>query len=69
MCIVDNSGSMSSENKMKLVRKSLRYLMKVLNDKDRLSIITFSLHAKIRCGFLRNSIENKEKLKNIVKRI
>lgn len=63
VCVVDNSASMSSENKMKLVRKSLRYLLKILNEKDRIAIITFSMHAKIRSGFLRNSIENKQKIK------
>lgn len=40
ICIVDHSGSMSGE-KIDLVRKTLDYLMSLLNEKDRLSIIQF----------------------------
>ena len=60
---------MSSENKIKLVRKSLRYLLKVLSEQDRICIITYSMHAKIRTGFLQNKLENKVKLKAVIKKI
>lgn len=63
ICVVDNSASMSEESKMKLVRKSLRYILKILNENDRICIITYSKSSKIRTGFMKNTIENKQQLK------
>lgn len=58
---------MCESNKLKLVRKSLRYLLKILNENDRICIITYSKNSKIRTSFMRNSIENKPKIKKIIK--
>lgn len=44
ICVVDNSGSMAGE-KARMVRKSLKCLLKVLSDKDRLCIITFDTYS------------------------
>lgn len=68
VCVVDNSGSMSGE-KLKLVQNSLRYLTKILNDEDRISIVSFESYSKIEIGWTRNNIENKKKIKNAIKSI
>ena len=46
-CIIDTSGSMADENKLKNVKNSLYYLLDFLCPKDKISIITFSDTAKI----------------------
>lgn len=48
-----------SGTKAKLVRKSLKYLLKILNDKDRICLITYDNNAKVLTPFLRNSENNK----------
>ena len=45
-CIIDISGSMEDENKLKNVKNSLYYLLDFLGPYDKISIITFSNHAK-----------------------
>ena len=45
-CIIDTSGSMADENKLKNVKNSLYYLLDFLCPKDKISIITFSDTAK-----------------------
>ena len=44
-CVIDDSGSMSGE-KAKFVRKSIKYLLKILRDNDRISLISFDSDAK-----------------------
>lgn len=39
ICVIDDSGSMCS--KAKLVRKSLKYLLKILGNNDRICLISF----------------------------
>lgn len=43
--LVDTSGSMSDENKLPLVKQSLRILVEQLREQDRLSIVTYSDNA------------------------
>jgi len=45
-CIIDISGSMEDENKLKNVKNSLYYLLDFLGPQDKISIVTFSEHAK-----------------------
>lgn len=45
-CIIDISGSMEDENKLKNVKNSIYYLLDFLGPQDKISIITFSDHAK-----------------------
>ena len=45
-CIIDTSGSMADENKLKNVKNSLYYLLDFLCPEDKISIITFSDTAK-----------------------
>jgi hypothetical protein len=39
ICVIDDSGSMGE--KAKLVRKSLKYLLKILGENDRICLISF----------------------------
>ncbi|KRX06270.1 hypothetical protein PPERSA_06241 [Pseudocohnilembus persalinus] len=68
VCVIDDSGSMSG-TKAKLVRKSLKYLLKILNDKDRICLITYDNNAKVLTPFLRNSENNKQELKNAIQNV
>ncbi len=43
--LVDTSGSMSDENKLPLVKQSLRILVEQMREQDRLSIVTYSDNA------------------------
>ncbi len=40
--LVDTSGSMYSEDKLELVKKSLKLLSKTMSEKDRISVVTYS---------------------------
>lgn len=55
--------------KAQFVRKSLRYILKILKENDRISLIKFDTQAKILCPLLRNIDENKMQLKNAIKGI
>ena len=46
-CVLDISGSMDDENKLKNVKNSLYYLLDFLGPQDKISIVTFSNIAKI----------------------
>ena len=65
VCVIDDSGSMSG-TKAKLVRKSLKYLIKLLNEDDRICIISFDSTGKILTPFLRNKKSNKKQLKDAI---
>ncbi len=43
--LVDTSGSMSDQNKLPLVKQSLRILVEQMREQDRLSIVTYSDNA------------------------
>lgn len=68
VCVIDDSGSMSGK-KAQLVRKSLKYLLKLLNSNDRICLISYDCNAKVLTPFLRNNEENKEDLKKAIKYI
>ncbi len=40
--LVDTSGSMDSEDKLELVKKSVKMLSKTMSEKDRISVVTYS---------------------------
>ncbi len=46
VCVIDTSGSMAGE-KLRLVKKSLDYVIDQLGKGDRMSLITFSGEAKV----------------------
>ena len=66
ICIVDISGSMSSNNKMELVKESLKYLVNLMNSQDRLAIVTFDSTSYTLLGFTQMIDSNKE---NVIKKI
>ena len=51
VCVIDVSGSMAGE-KLRLVKKSLDYVIDQLGKGDRISLITFSDNAKVLCGLI-----------------
>jgi Ca-activated chloride channel homolog len=48
--LIDTSGSMSGENRLPLVKKSLGLLIDTLTAKDRVSIVTYAGDASLRLG-------------------
>ena len=50
ICIVDVSGSMSSDNKMNFAKESLRYLVNLMNDQDKLAVVKFESTASTLFG-------------------
>jgi Mg-chelatase subunit ChlD len=65
VCVTDNSESMSRK-KAKLVRKSLKYLLKVFGTDDRISLVSFDGKARILTPLLRNNDINKSRLKEAI---
>lgn len=66
ICVIDVSGSMSGE-KIELVKKSMSYLLELLGENDRLSIITFESFAERLCPLIRVNAANTVKLEGIIK--
>ncbi len=62
--LLDISGSMSDENKLPLLQKSLKILVDKLNSKDRVSIVTYA--GEDRVVLESTSCENKEKIKGAI---
>jgi hypothetical protein len=59
VCVIDYSGSMDG-TKIKCVVDSFEYLLKILKDNDRLSVIVFDGKAELWFPFKRMTNENKE---------
>lgn len=55
--------------KIKLVRKSIRYLLKMLNENDRICLIAFETTSRILNPFLLNKSDNKQTLKKAIKEL
>ena len=51
ICVIDTSGSMSGTN-LKNVKIAMEYLIKILNDQDRINIVTFNNEGFRKCQFL-----------------
>ncbi|KAL4508130.1 hypothetical protein ABPG72_021503 [Tetrahymena utriculariae] len=58
-----------SGNKAHLVRKSLKYLLKILGKGDQISLVSFSSAAKILCPLIQVNDENKQQIKSAIKKI
>lgn len=63
--VVDVSGSMQGE-KIRLVKKSLTFIIDNLGEYDRVSLIKFNDYSKVLCGLTAANYSGKEKLKRIV---
>ena len=59
ICIVDVSSSMLDEDKIGLVKETLKYLINLMNEEDRLAIIKFSYDAELAFGFAKMYQGNK----------
>ena len=67
VCVIDRSGSMGGE-KIKLVKESFNFLLELLGENDRISIVTFQNSSSRLTKLTRTTPENKEiLLKNINK--
>jgi hypothetical protein len=63
--VIDVSGSMTGE-KIKLVKKTMNFLLTQLQENDRISIITFSNSASKICGLRNASISGKQRLESLI---
>ncbi|KAL4486848.1 hypothetical protein ABPG72_009612 [Tetrahymena utriculariae] len=68
ICVIDNSGSMGGQ-KIESVKNTIQQLIDMLNDNDRLSIITFNDMAQQLSGLRKVNKENKENLQKITRSI
>lgn len=66
--MIDTSGSMSG-TKIKLVKETLLFLVEVLKEKDRISLIEFNSSSEILLPLTNINKENKEKINKIIKDI
>ena len=64
ICVIDKSGSMQGE-KIKLVKKTLKYIIDLLDENDRFCLINFSSSAKRKCPLLKVNEQNKQKFEKI----
>jgi len=67
-CVVDTSGSMSGD-RISLLRKSTRRLVRGLQSKDRLAIIEFSSNYQVLLALTKMDEKGKEKAKKVVKNL
>ena len=57
ICVFDTSSSMSG-SKIELVKKTLSYILTILKENDRLSLVEFNSYSKRLCPLLRATNEN-----------
>lgn len=68
MCVIDLSKSMGG-SRINLVRTSLKALLDMLGDRDRVSIVGFNAKAERQCHFIRCTMEGKECLRTIIENL
>ena len=66
ICIVDVSGSMSSYNRMNMVKESLKILVELMNNDDQLAIIKFADSASSVFSLTQMTKSNKD---DVIKKI
>ncbi len=67
--LIDNSGSMQEENKLKNVKKCIQSMMLCLQATDYFSIVTFESHSKIHCNHMAATDANKSFVHTILQEI
>lgn len=67
--LLDTSGSMDEENRLKNVKWSLTHLLKYLTANDQLSLVEFNSNSEILLKRLPMTTENKDRLTYIIDRI
>lgn len=65
LCLIDQSGSMFGE-KIQLVRDTMKYVLKMLTPKDRLSIAVYENVGSRVCPFKFVNEDNQQSLLNII---
>ena len=68
ICVIDISGSMEGE-KLSQVKESLKILVDMMNQKDRIALILFETKAELFYDLNYLSEKNKSKLKNLIDKI
>ena len=68
ICVIDISGSMEGE-KLNQVKESLKILVDMMNQKDRIALILFESKAELFYDLNYLSEKNKSKLKNLIDKI
>ena len=68
ICVIDISGSMEGE-KIKLVKESLKILVDMMEEKDRIALVLFDQKAKLYFNLDYLTKENKDKLKAQIEKI
>ncbi len=67
--LIDNSGSMQEEDKLKNVKKCIQSMMLCLQATDYFSIVTFESHSKIHCSHLAATDVNKSFVQTVLQDI
>ena len=67
--LIDNSGSMQEEDKLKNVKKCIHSMMLCLQATDYFSIVTFESHSKIHCNHMAATAANKSFVQTILQEI
>lgn len=65
VCVIDNSGSMSG-GKIENLKKTLEFLLEVMDSNDRISLITFNSSSTILSNLVRTTDENKLSLQKTI---
>ena len=68
VCVIDISGSMCGE-KINLVKESLKILVDMMDQKDRIALVLFSSEAKLYYDINYLTQENKSKIKELINNI
>ncbi|KAL4464389.1 hypothetical protein ABPG73_017868 [Tetrahymena malaccensis] len=68
VCVIDTSGSMGGK-KIKRIKQTILQLIDVLNDDDRLSLITFDRNSQKLCGLRKINNQNKANFQKIINSI
>lgn len=58
VCVIDKSGSMGMESKLEILKSTMISLLEILQEKDRLAIVTFDLEATCISEFKRVDKKN-----------
>ncbi len=67
--LIDNSGSMQEEDKLRNVKKCIQSMMLCLQPTDYFSIVTFESHSKIHCDHMAATDSNKSYVHTILQDI
>jgi len=67
-CVVDTSGSMSGD-RISLLRKSIRRLIRGLHSKDRLAVVEFASNYQVLLELVKMDENGKEKAKGVVNKL